>query len=90
MSGSVPERTCVGCRERAPKRVFVRIVRAPAGTAKLDPAGAAPGRGAYVHPSAACARAALTGNRLARALRASLAPDEAVRLLNEIERREGE
>jgi uncharacterized protein len=77
---------CLGCRDRAPKRSLVRIVRPAATPAVVDEAGSAPGRGAYVHPSAACARAGVTPGRLSRALRASVTADEAARLLDEVER----
>ena len=80
------ERMCLGCRDRAPKRFLVRIVRPRGAPALVDAAGSAPGRGAYVHPSAACARAGMTPGRLSRALRASVTADEAARLLGEVER----
>ena len=48
------ERTCVGCRNRAPKASLIRIVRAPAGGVSVDPGGSAPGRGCYVHAEEGC------------------------------------
>src|SRR5699024_1107496 len=50
-----PERTCVGCRQAAPRADLVRLVREPApGGApprvRVDPSGAAPGRGSWLHP----------------------------------------
>ena len=80
-----PERTCVGCRERAPKRALLRIVRARDGEVRVDVAGSAEGRGAYVHRDAGCARAALSRGALARALRTGLRPEEAARLGRDIE-----
>ena len=79
-----PERSCVGCRERAPKAELVRVARTSAGV-RVDPRGSAPGRGAYVHRDPACIDAALRKGALARALRTGLAQEELARLRNEIE-----
>ncbi|MGZ4131781.1 MAG: YlxR family protein [Actinomycetota bacterium] len=70
-----PERTCVGCRIVAPKPALVRVVRSPAGVVAVDPAGTAPGRGAYVHRDTACVEAGLRKGGLARSLRAGLGPE---------------
>ena len=43
-----PERTCAGCRARAPRGSLLRIVRGADGV-RVDRSGSAPGRGAYVH-----------------------------------------
>lgn len=79
-----PERSCVGCRERAPKAELLRIVRTTEGV-RVDPLGRAPGRGAYVHRDPACADAAVRRGALAGALRVGLAKEELARLRNEIE-----
>jgi len=79
-----PERSCVGCRERAPKAELVRVARTPAGV-RVDPHGNAPGRGAYVHRDRACVAAALRKGALASALRTGLAQEELARLRREIE-----
>ncbi|MGX2994193.1 YlxR family protein [Streptomyces sp. JNUCC 64] len=64
-----PERTCVGCRERAAKSELLRIVRE--GDACVpDPRGTLPGRGAYVHPDPACLDLAVRRRALVRAFRA--------------------
>jgi uncharacterized protein len=81
-----PERSCVGCRGRAPKPTLLRIARDPAGGADLDVTATAPGRGAYVHRDPACVEAALRKGALARALRTGLGPDEMGRLRGRIER----
>ncbi len=84
-----PERTCVGCRQKAGKRVLLRVVRAPDGIVRVDPGGKAPGRGAYVHRDVACADLAFRRGALARALRAGLPQEEAATLMAEIEREVG-
>jgi uncharacterized protein len=79
-----PERTCVGCRERAPKAELLRVASTPAGVL-VDPLGTAPGRGAYVHRDVACITAAVRRGALAGALRKGLAEEELARLRSDIE-----
>ncbi len=65
-------RTCVGCRERTTKRELLRVVadgRGPGLEVLPDPARRAPGRGAHLHPTAACLELALRRRALPRALR---------------------
>jgi|YelNatPaOPRAMG01_1025707.scaffolds.fasta_scaffold00027_66 predicted RNA-binding protein YlxR (DUF448 family) len=69
MKGHIPERTCVGCRRKAPKGQFVRVARAPGGGVSIDPTGRSPGRGAYVCPREGCVRQARKRRALSRALR---------------------
>ncbi|MFI8933867.1 YlxR family protein [Streptomyces sp. NPDC053474] len=63
-----PERTCVGCRERAAKDELLRIV-AIEGTCVPDPRGTLPGRGAYVHPALVCLDLAVRRRAFPRAFR---------------------
>ena len=86
MNGSRgPERTCVGCRRAAPKSELLRVVRSPGGAVEVDRSGRAPGRGAYVHRSSACAAAAMKRSSLVRSLRTTLDPAGAASLMREIE-----
>ncbi len=80
-----PVRTCVGCWGKAPKASLLRIARVDGGVAP-DPSGRAAGRGAYVHRKMDCVRLALRRGTLSRAVRTDLAPEEAARLMVEIER----
>ncbi|MGY4924531.1 YlxR family protein [Streptomyces sp. 900105755] len=64
-----PERTCVGCRQRAAKTELLRIV-AVGDECVPDPRGTLPGRGAYVHPVQVCLDQAVRRRALPRALRA--------------------
>jgi predicted RNA-binding protein YlxR (DUF448 family) len=75
-----PLRTCVGCRERGNKRGLVRLVAVAGDGVRVDRTGSAPGRGAYVHPDAACVEAAIARGALARALRVGLNADGAATL----------
>ncbi|MFV0133336.1 YlxR family protein [Streptomyces sp. HMX87] len=63
-----PERTCVGCRERAAKDELLRIV-AIEGECVPDLRGTLPGRGAYVHPTTVCLDQAVRRRAFPRALR---------------------
>nr|WP_107905151.1 YlxR family protein [Streptomyces chartreusis] len=69
-----PERTCVGCRERAAKTDLLRIV-AVKDECVPDPSGTLPGRGAYVHPALVCLDQAVRRRAFTRALRAPGALD---------------
>ncbi|WP_078508983.1 YlxR family protein [Streptomyces zinciresistens] len=69
-----PERTCVGCRERAAKTDLLRTV-AIGDECVPDPRGTLPGRGAYVHPALVCLDQAVRRRAFTRALRAPGALD---------------
>ncbi|MER5888784.1 YlxR family protein [Streptomyces sp. NPDC001941] len=64
-----PERTCVGCRERAAKDDLLRIV-AEGDACVPDPRGTLPGRGAYVHPVPVCLDLAVRRRAFSRAFKA--------------------
>ncbi|GHH87044.1 YlxR family protein [Streptomyces capitiformicae] len=64
-----PERTCVGCRQRAAKTELLRVV-AIEGECVPDHRGTLPGRGAYVHPAPVCLDLAVRRRAFPRALRA--------------------
>ncbi|MFF0159564.1 YlxR family protein [Streptomyces sp. NPDC005263] len=64
-----PERTCVGCRERAAKKDLLRTV-AIEGECVPDDRGTLPGRGAYVHLALVCLDLAIRRRAFPRALRA--------------------
>jgi predicted RNA-binding protein YlxR (DUF448 family) len=69
MAKHIPQRTCVGCREVQSKRQMLRVVRQTDGHIQIDATGKAPGRGAYLHAQSACWNQALSGGRLAHALK---------------------
>ncbi|HSY00386.1 MAG TPA: YlxR family protein [Streptomyces sp.] len=64
-----PERTCVGCRQRAAKTELLRVV-AIEDECVPDPRGTLPGRGAYLHPAQVCLDLAVRRRAFTRALRA--------------------
>ncbi|MFB6522354.1 YlxR family protein [Streptomyces sp. NPDC056401] len=65
-----PERTCVGCRERAAKSDLLRIV-AVGDKCVSDPRGTLPGRGAYVHPAVVCLDQAVRRRAFSRAFKSA-------------------
>ncbi|MDX3645070.1 MULTISPECIES: YlxR family protein [Streptomyces] len=69
-----PERTCVGCRQRAAKTELLRVV-AIEDECVPDHRGTLPGRGAYVHPAQVCLDQAVRRRAFTRALRAQGALD---------------
>jgi uncharacterized protein len=81
-----PERTCVGCRVKAPKANLLRVVRPAGGGVAVDPSGSAPGRGAYVHVDAGCMKAAVRHGAFPGALRTGLTAETAARLEDDLQR----
>jgi predicted RNA-binding protein YlxR (DUF448 family) len=71
---SIPVRTCVGCRRRAPVTELLRVVVHDGGLTP-DPRRRLPGRGASLHPTEECLQAAVRRRALPRALRSSTALD---------------
>lgn len=75
---AMPVRTCVGCRRTDSWSVLVRVVAIEAsGQARLLPdlRHRLPGRGAWLHPSAACLEAAVRKRAFGRALRLQVPTD---------------
>ena len=71
----IPERSCVACGSKRPKRELVRVATSPQGEVSVDLTGKAPGRGAYVcGPD--CWESALGRGRLARSLGRSLSKSD--------------
>lgn len=70
-----PMRMCEGCRERAPKKSLIRIVRTPDGQLLLDARDKASGRGAYICRKAECLQKARKSRALERRLNISIPPE---------------
>src|SRR5438270_2362633 len=81
---SLPQRTCVACRQTRAKRELVRVVRSPGGDLSVDARGKAPGRGAYLDPDATCLERGLREGALARALAIPVDETTAARLREEL------
>ena len=67
----IPQRMCVGCREKRDKKDLLRVVRTPEGQLVLDATGKRSGRGAYVCRDPQC----LKSRALERMLETGI-PDE--------------
>ena len=85
MQTKIPQRQCMGCRERKEKRELIRVVRAPDGSVSLDFRGKAPGRGAYICPDMACLKKALRSKALDRSLEVTIPEEIYARLEQEME-----
>ena len=70
-----PIRMCAGCRERAPKKELIRVVRTPDGGLILDAREKASGRGAYICRKAECLRKARKSRALERMLNIAIPPE---------------
>lgn len=68
MQKKIPQRQCMGCRERKDKRALIRIVRTTDGSVTLDFSGKLNGRGAYICPDAECLKKVQKSKALDRAL----------------------
>ena len=75
MQKKIPQRQCMGCRERKEKRAMIRVVRCTDGEIRLDFSGKLNGRGAYVCPDPECLRKAQRAKALERSLEVPI-PDE--------------
>ncbi len=81
----IPQRQCMGCRERKEKRELIRVVRGPEGTVSLDFKGKAPGRGAYICPEMSCLKKAIKSRALERSLEVPIPEEIYARLQQQME-----
>ena len=66
----VPQRTCIGCRTKAPRAALLRLVlETTSGEIVVDSRAVAPGRGAWIHPDPRCLDLAERRRAFGRALR---------------------
>ena len=75
MQKKIPQRQCMGCRERKAKRELIRVVRLTDGNVSLDFGGKMNGRGAYICPKADCLKKARKAKSLDRSLEVTI-PEE--------------
>ena len=85
MQKKIPQRQCMGCRERKAKREMIRVVRGTDGTVSLDFGGKMNGRGAYICPSSDCLKKAQRSKSLERSLEVTIPEEVYERLTKEIE-----
>ena len=85
MQKKIPQRQCMGCRERKNKRDMLRVVRGTDGEVSLDFSGKLNGRGAYVCPDPECLKKARKTRALERCLEISIPEEVYDRLEKEME-----
>ena len=85
MQKKIPQRQCMGCRERKPKRDMIRIVRTPEGVVSLDFGGKMNGRGAYICPDPECLKKVRKSKALDRSLEIEIPEEVYDRLQKEME-----
>lgn len=85
MQKKIPQRQCMGCRERKPKRELIRLVRGTDGTVSVDFGGKMNGRGAYICPNPECLRKVQRSKALERSLETPIPEEVYDRLVREME-----
>ena len=85
MQKKIPQRQCMGCRERKAKRELIRVVRGTDGVVSLDFSGKLNGRGAYLCPNPECLKKAIKAKSLERSLEVPIPQEVYDRLEKEME-----
>ena len=84
MQKKIPQRQCMGCRERKAKKELIRVVRGTDGVVSLDFGGKLNGRGAYICPDIACLQKAQKSKALERSLETEIPQEVYDRLAREM------
>ena len=85
MQKRIPQRQCMGCRERKAKKEMIRVVRGTDGNVSLDFSGKLNGRGAYICPLPECLKKARKAKSLDRSLEVPIPEEVYDRLEKEME-----
>ena len=85
MQKKIPQRQCMGCRERKAKKELIRVVRETDGAVSLDFSGKRNGRGAYICPDPQCLKKAQKAKSLERSLEVPIPDEVYLRLEKEME-----
>ena len=89
MQKKIPQRQCMGCRERKAKKELIRVVRTPEGAVCLDFSGKLNGRGSYLCPDPECLKKARKAKSLERSLEVPIPEEVYDRLEKEMEANRG-
>ena len=89
MQKKIPQRQCMGCRERKAKKELIRVVRTPEGEVCLDFSGKLNGRGSYLCPDPECLKKAQKAKSLERSLEVPIPQEVYDRLEKEMEAARG-
>ena len=85
MQKKIPQRQCMGCRERKEKRQLIRVVRGTDGNVSVDFGGKLNGRGAYICPDPECLKKVQRSKGLERSLETAIPEEVYQRLYKELE-----
>ena len=85
MQKKIPQRQCMGCRERKARRELIRIVRGTDGNVTVDFGGKLNGRGAYICPDPECLKKVQRSKALERSLETAIPEEVYQRLCRELE-----
>ena len=89
MQKKIPQRQCMGCRERKNKRDLIRVVLGTDGNVSLDFGGKMNGRGAYICPNPECLKKVRKSKGLDRSLEVTIPEEVYDRLEKEMESANG-
>ena len=89
MQKKIPQRQCMGCRERKNKRDLIRVVRGTDGNVSLDFGVKMNGRGAYICPNPECLKKVRKSKGLDRSLEVTIPEEVYDRLEKEMESANG-
>ena len=84
MQKKIPQRQCMGCRERKAKKELIRVVRGTDGTVSVDFGGKLNGRGTYLCPDLECLKKAQKSKALERSLETEIPQEVYDRLAKEM------
>ena len=90
MQKKIPQRQCMGCRERKAKRELIRVVRCTDGEVRLDFGGKMNGRGVYICPNMECLKRVRKSKALDRSLEVTIPEEVYDRLEKEMEGANGQ
>jgi predicted RNA-binding protein YlxR (DUF448 family) len=83
MQNKKPERTCIACRTKGDKSLFIKVVLNKNGDAFVERAAKLDGRGAYICKNIDCAKLCKKNKALNRAFKRQISDSVYEELLNE-------
>ena len=85
MQKSQPERTCIACRKKGDKSLFLKIVLNKNGEARIERDAKLDGRGAYICKNEDCAKLCKKTKALNRVFKTNISEEIYGEILNEYE-----
>ncbi len=80
-----PERTCIACRKKGDKSLFLKVVLNKNGDVKIERDAKLDGRGAYICKNIDCAKACKKNRALNRVFKTNISEEIYGEILNEYE-----